>query len=135
MHELVELVLQVLDATSLVSLWVPWHPHTDRANKHIVVGIDLTEHLAAELSLCLGRIATTDLNSACVGLELVLLPELLAQAVFIRVDEGLVFVLQSSSEELILLSLAELLHILGEPVELKVILERQKAKELRELLH
>ena len=133
-HELVQRVLHVLHTPGFVRLGMEGHPQSHRTHKHVVIGVYLAQHLAAQLRLLLRGEHAAHLESAHRRLELVLRAELLVQPLLVLVQKRLVVVQNVGLGNDLLFRLLELLEVLGQLVKLDAVLVRHEAEKLQELV-
>ena len=88
-HELVQRFLHVLHPAGLVRLGVERHPHAHGAHVHVVVRIDLAQHLAAQLGLFLGAVHAAHFKAANRRLKIVARVEFRLQLLLVVVHERL----------------------------------------------
>lgn len=134
-HQLVELLLRILDLGHQVLAGIPREPGPNLADVQVVLGVLALKHLGHDLRLLHRRKAATNLHATHVGPELHLVVVQLLGVLLVLEEEDLVLLLNVGLANLGVADLAELLGILQEIVDFEIVLLGQERHKVLEALH
>ncbi len=129
-HELIELLLRLLDLRHEVLRGIPREPRTDLAELEVVLRVLALENLGKDLGLLEVGKDAADLHTTDIAAELHLLIVGLLDVLLVLEEEDLVLLLDIRLLDRLVLNLRELLRVLHEVIDLDILLLGEKGHEI-----
>ena len=129
-HELIELLLRLLDLGHEVLRGIPREPRTDLAELEVVLRVLPLENLGKDLGLLEVGKDTADLDTTDIAAELHLLIVGLLDVLLVLEEEDLVLLLDIRLLDRLVLNLRELLRVLHEVIDLDILLLGEEGHEV-----